>query len=205
VLFYEIAIGIISSKRHVRFASKGSFRKHVSNDMQSRGETVPPVIENKTPDRDPEAVESMDVGCPEQGKQHDELLERMRADGTIRFQLDDAVYLQDTKFSNHMWVRSLPWRLMVMPRPGQGPRKSLGVFMQCCVQEISAEIPTGWSCLAVVTFKAFNHLEGKEDRIKKVDHTFDAKENDWGFPSFLTWEVLCVDFCCDGIELWSVL
>jgi hypothetical protein len=60
--------------------------------------------------------------------------------------------------------------------------------MQCCVQEISAEIPTGWSCLAVVTFKAFNHLEGKEDRIKKVDHTFDAKENDWGFPSFLTWE-----------------
>jgi hypothetical protein len=33
-------------------------------------------------------------------------------------------------------------RLMVMPRPGQGPRKSLGVFMQCCVQEISAEIPT---------------------------------------------------------------
>jgi hypothetical protein len=68
VLFYEIAIGIISSKRHVRFASKGSFRKHVSNDMQSRGETVPPVIENKTPDRDPEAVESMDVGCPEQGK-----------------------------------------------------------------------------------------------------------------------------------------
>ena len=33
-------------------------------------------------------------------------------------------------------------RLMVMPRSCQGPRKSLGVFMQCCVQEINAEIPT---------------------------------------------------------------
>ena len=43
------------------------------------------------------------------GKEHDELLERMRADGSIRFRLDDATYLQDTKYSNHIWVRSLPW------------------------------------------------------------------------------------------------
>ena len=28
-----------------------------------------------------------------------------------------------------------------MPRPSQSPRKSLGVFMQCCVQEINADVP----------------------------------------------------------------
>ena len=79
--------------------------------------------------------------------------------------------------------------------------------------------------MAVATFKAFNHLEGKEDRVKsvflvvifqdvqlnvimhfeciEVDHTYDAKENDWGFPSFLSWEVICVGSYCDGIEMWS--
>ncbi|XP_062508101.1 ubiquitin carboxyl-terminal hydrolase 7-like isoform X2 [Corticium candelabrum] len=145
---------------------------------------------NNTGESDKESVttESMEVSYPEQGPDHDELLERMKAGGSVKFQLDDAAFLQDTKYSSHIWVRSLPWRLMVMPRPSQSPRKSLGVFMQCCVQEINADVPVGWSCLAIVTFKAYNHLEGKEYREKKVDHTYDAKENDWGFPSFLSWD-----------------
>ena len=68
LLLYEVAIGVISSKRHVRFVSKGSPRKRVSNEMQRTDDTEPSVDQSTTPDRDPEAVESMDVGCPEQGK-----------------------------------------------------------------------------------------------------------------------------------------
>lgn len=47
----------------------------------------------------------------------------------------------------------------------------------------------GWSCAGSATLKILAQKEGKEDHARKISHVFHAKENDWGFAQFMTFEV----------------
>jgi ubiquitin carboxyl-terminal hydrolase 7 len=47
----------------------------------------------------------------------------------------------------------------------------------------------GWSCAGSATLKILAQKEGIEDHARKISHVFHAKENDWGFAQFMSFEV----------------
>jgi len=47
-----------------------------------------------------------------------------------------------------------------------------------------------WNCSGNATLKILAQKPGKEDHVRKISHVFHAKENDWGFAQFMTFEVI---------------
>ena len=46
-----------------------------------------------------------------------------------------------------------------------------------------------WTCTGSATLKVIPFDEsGGEQQVRKISHSFHAKENDWGYSQFLTWE-----------------
>ncbi|KAL3236907.1 hypothetical protein MRX96_022160 [Rhipicephalus microplus] len=76
---------------------------------------------------------------------------------------------------------------MVMPRTNTGndrqPTKSLGFFLQCNGESESST----WSCNANAELRLISQKEGVENFVRKIQHLFYGKENDWGFSHFMTW------------------
>ncbi|XP_031567900.1 ubiquitin carboxyl-terminal hydrolase 7-like [Actinia tenebrosa] len=111
-----------------------------------------------------------------------------RAEGTITLTVPHFSKMDKPELSDPIYVRNLPWRIMLMPRTsshGQERVKSLGFFLQC-----DPKLETvSWSCQASAKLTLKNHHEDKEDFSRKISHLFYAKENDWGFSHFLTWAV----------------
>ncbi|KAJ8665651.1 hypothetical protein QAD02_007313 [Eretmocerus hayati] len=71
--------------------------------------------------------------------------------------------MKDSQLSPPCFVRNLPWKIMVMPRPSQAqerqqPQKSLGFFLQCNGESDSSS----WSCYAVAELRLLPHKEGQE-------------------------------------------
>ncbi|EDO34745.1 predicted protein [Nematostella vectensis] len=109
-----------------------------------------------------------------------------RPEGTIRFTLPNFSKMDKTILSDPIYVRNLPWRIMLMPRyssHGHERVKSLGFFLQC-----NPETETlSWSCQASARLTLVSQKEGVEDFSRKISHLFFAKENDWGFSHFVAW------------------
>ena len=95
----------------------------------------------------------------------------------------------NTSSSEPEMIRGLPWRILVMPRQGRdGKLASLGFFLQCNYDSTS----TSWNCSGSATLRVIPCDESKIQRPfeqeRKISHSFHAKENDWGYSHFLTWE-----------------
>ncbi|XP_076047681.1 ubiquitin-specific protease 7 isoform X2 [Oratosquilla oratoria] len=125
--------------------------------------------------------------------QHDTEMEDddARSESTFTFKVHNFSKLKDTVLSNPCYVRNLPWKIMVMPRTNQSqdrqPQRSLGFFLQCNGESESAS----WSCNAVAELRLLSVREGQEPFLRKIQHLFYSKENDWGFSHFMAWnEVL---------------
>ncbi|KAH7944205.1 hypothetical protein HPB52_017147 [Rhipicephalus sanguineus] len=84
-------------------------------------------------------------------------------------------------------ARSEATKIMVMPRTNTGndrqPTKSLGFFLQCNGESESST----WSCNATAELRLISQKEGVENFVRKIQHLFYGKENDWGFSHFMTW------------------
>lgn len=50
-------------------------------------------------------------------------------------------------------------------------------------------LDANWSCAGSATLRIVSQKEGKEDHVRRISHIFHAKENDWGFAQFLTFDV----------------
>ncbi|KXJ26613.1 Ubiquitin carboxyl-terminal hydrolase 7 [Exaiptasia diaphana] len=109
-----------------------------------------------------------------------------RAEGFITFTVQQFSKLDKHTLSEPIYVRNLPWRIMLMPRTSSHAHervKSLGFFLQC-----DPKLDTlSWSCQASAKLTLKNHLDEKEDFSRKISHLFYAKENDWGFSHFVAW------------------
>lgn len=82
-------------------------------------------------------------------------------------------------------IRGLPWKILVMPRQTrEGNLSSLGFFLQC---NADCDSPT-WTCAGTATLRVIPHSDDVEQINRKISHTFHAKENDWGFSHFLSWD-----------------
>ena len=96
--------------------------------------------------------------------------------------------MRETVMSEPTYVRNLPWKIMAMPRNNQQQHdrvstKSLGFFLQCNGDSEAAT----WSCNATAELRMIPQREGFEPLVRKINHVFYAKENDWGFSHFQAW------------------
>ena len=95
-----------------------------------------------------------------------------------------------TSASEPHFIRGLPWKILVMPRPNrEGQTVSVGFFLQCNSDSDSIT----WSCSATAHLRILAHDPDNEniDQEKcsrRISHIFHSKEDDWGFSHFLSWE-----------------
>ncbi|CAK8680531.1 unnamed protein product [Clavelina lepadiformis] len=108
-----------------------------------------------------------------------------KSEATFSFTVDNIHKLSESVTSTPTYVRGLPWRILVMPRPGHDrtSMKSLGYFLQCNAENES----NAWSCHGSAELRILPAKEEVPMLEKKIDHLFYCKENDWGFSQFLSW------------------
>ncbi|XP_053388715.1 ubiquitin carboxyl-terminal hydrolase 7-like [Mercenaria mercenaria] len=113
-----------------------------------------------------------------------------KAEATFSFTVENISKLKDSVLSPKCMVRNLPWKIMAMQRVSHNAdkynQKSLGFFLQCNAESDS----TSWSCNAAAELRIINQKKEGEDFVRKIQHLFYSKENDWGYSNFLPWNEL---------------
>ncbi|CAK5015876.1 unnamed protein product [Meloidogyne enterolobii] len=95
-----------------------------------------------------------------------------------------------SRLSDPVYIRGLPWKILAIPQemfshPAEGRQQTcLGYFLQCN----HGDADPSWSCSAKATLKILTQKPGKENYVRKLTHVFSAKELNWGFPQFMTFE-----------------
>ncbi|XP_065066038.1 ubiquitin carboxyl-terminal hydrolase 7-like [Rhopilema esculentum] len=111
-----------------------------------------------------------------------------RAEGQLRFEVQNFSKIKDTVYSDPVMIRNLQWRIMVMPRfstvQSGEKMKSLGIFLQCTPEGEGSS----WSCHASAKITVINQKNQEESFTRKITHLFFQKENDWGYSNFLQWQ-----------------
>ena len=60
-------------------------------------------------------------------------------------------------------------------------------FLQCNGESEASS----WSCQAQAELRVINQKNPQENFVRKIGHLFYAKENDWGFSHYLSWNDVC--------------
>ena len=50
---------------------------------------------------------------------------------------------------------------------------------------------SSWSCQAQAELRVINEKNPQDNFVRKISHLFYAKENDWGFSHYLSWNEVC--------------
>ncbi|EOY19339.1 hypothetical protein QUC31_006156 [Theobroma cacao] len=83
-------------------------------------------------------------------------------------------------YSDIFHVGGNKWRLLVFPKGNKVDHISIYVDAAD-----SATLPPGWSRYAQFRLSVINQTDPKTSITKVTNHEFNAKENDWGFTSFM--------------------
>lgn len=79
-------------------------------------------------------------------------------------------------------VRNLPWKILAMSKNINNREYVLGFFLQCNADSES----TRWSVCATAELRLLHISDPEKNLVKKIQHLFYLKENDWGFSPFTT-------------------
>lgn len=113
--------------------------------------------------------------------------EETRAEATFKYTVENFSKLKESVLSPPCFVRNLPWKIMVMPRIALGndrsENRSLGFFLQCNGESDSSS----WSCKAMAELRLLSSKQDQDPFVRKINHLFYSKENDWGFSHFISW------------------
>uniref|UniRef100_F1KR00 Ubiquitin carboxyl-terminal hydrolase 7 n=1 Tax=Ascaris suum TaxID=6253 RepID=F1KR00_ASCSU len=97
------------------------------------------------------------------------------------------------RLSRPVYVRGLPWRILAMPREQtrvnmdrRTTARAFGFFLQCNGEAEAIS----WSCTASAVLIVLSQKFGIENHVRRINHTFYQKENDWGYSQFLPCETL---------------
>lgn len=109
-----------------------------------------------------------------------------RAECTFQLVIDDFQKFKDNKESRlspqPCIVRNLPWKILAMSKQANNREFALGFFLQCNAESES----TRWSVCAVAELRLIHQTDPEKNFVKKIQHLFYLKENDWGFSPFIT-------------------
>ncbi|KAL4200399.1 hypothetical protein AMTRI_Chr03g56300 [Amborella trichopoda] len=83
-------------------------------------------------------------------------------------------------YSDIFIVGGCKWQLIIYPKGNNV--KYLSVYLNV---PDAASLPNGWSRYADFCFCIINQTNGKDTKIKDVEHVFNAQETSWGFRSFI--------------------
>ncbi|XP_073827847.1 ubiquitin-specific protease 7 [Musca autumnalis] len=114
----------------------------------------------------------------EDGPKEDEF----RSEATFSFVVKNIAQQKTQILSPPVYVRMLPWKIMVIPND-----RALGFFLQCNGENESSS----WSCNAIAELRLKSHKPGAKPFTRmRIKHLFFAKENDYGYSNFITWQEL---------------
>nr|CAD2194050.1 unnamed protein product [Meloidogyne enterolobii] len=91
------------------------------------------------------------------------------------------------RLSDPVYIRGLPWKILAIPKMEHGSestQKWLGYYLECNADNKDPS----WNCSGNVTLKLLSQKPGKEDYVREFSHVFNAKEDDWGYKQFMTFE-----------------
>ncbi|XP_067928164.1 ubiquitin carboxyl-terminal hydrolase 7-like isoform X2 [Watersipora subatra] len=111
-----------------------------------------------------------------------------RSEATFQYQIHNVSRMKDQMLSPATPVRNLPWKILAMQRTAQTPErvsaKTLGFFLQCNAESDSLS----WSCNASAELRMLKQVPADGDSepfVRRIQHLFFHKENDWGFSNFM--------------------
>ncbi|XP_078613587.1 uncharacterized protein LOC144883162 [Branchiostoma floridae x Branchiostoma japonicum] len=111
-------------------------------------------------------------------------------EATFRFAVKKFSKITTSKFSPAVFIRNLPWKIMVGPEENPDSQesncKTLGVYLQCDADSVSV-----WSCRASAELRLIPQKEGVETLKMKLDYVFYGESDNWGFPDFMPWDEVC--------------
>ncbi|KRY29191.1 putative aspartate aminotransferase, cytoplasmic [Trichinella spiralis] len=114
--------------------------------------------------------------------------ENVVAEGLLRLMIHNFRHMTDTVRGPAKIINGVPWKIMVMPRQHvvakKGTQKCLGFFLQCCPDSYAEY---SWSCQAAAELKIKALKSHASDFVRKTNHNYSVKENDWGYSCFMTW------------------
>ncbi len=116
----------------------------------------------------------------------DGISDESRAEATFQLVIEDFSKFKEGKESRlsaqPCIVRNLPWKILAMSKQTNNREFSLGFFLQCNAESDS----TRWSVCAVAELRLLHNTDPEKNFVKKIQHLFYLKENDWGFSPFIT-------------------
>ncbi|XP_064406140.1 ubiquitin carboxyl-terminal hydrolase 7-like [Halichondria panicea] len=108
-----------------------------------------------------------------------------QSEGTLVMTISNINKLSDQSFSEPVFIRNLPWRLMVMPREvnQDGEKvKCLGIFVQCNPKSPES---MSWNVTARAKITIVNWKDPENNHSREIHHCFCARENDWGYSNLM--------------------
>lgn len=109
--------------------------------------------------------------------------DQARSEKEFTFKIENFSKMSQQHLSPPHYIRSLPWKIMAVPRI-QDSVRYLGFFLQCNAENES----TNWTCHASAELRILPQKPIGEPFSRKINHLFHSKENDWGFSHFMAWE-----------------
>ena len=117
---------------------------------------------------------------------NESLEDESRAEATFQLVVEDFTKFKEMKESRLSGqaciVRNLPWKILAMSKQTNNREFALGFFLQCNAESES----TRWSVCAAAELRLLHQTDPEKSFVKKIQHLFYLKENDWGFSPFIT-------------------
>ena len=109
-----------------------------------------------------------------------------RAEATFQLVVEDFTKFKEMKESRLSGqaciLRNLPWKILAKSKQTNNLEFALGFFLQCNAESES----TRWSVCAAAELRLLHQTDPEKSFVKKIQHLFYLKENDWGFSPFIT-------------------
>eukprot|EP00898_Chlorokybus_atmophyticus_P001501 jgi/Chlat1/2351/Chrsp17S02617 len=100
---------------------------------------------------------------------------------TFTWTVENVSKIREKKhYSEAFTVGGFKWKILIFPRGNNA--ESLSLYLDVAD---SAMQPPGWSRSASFTLAVVNQFDAKMTVRKDTQHTFNARESDWGFTQFL--------------------
>ncbi len=109
-----------------------------------------------------------------------------RAEATFQLVIEDFSKfkeMKEQKVSHHACiVRNLPWTILAKSEQKDKCEFGLGFYLYCNTESKS----TNWSVNAVAELRLVHQTDHQKNVIRKIEHLFCLRENNWGFSQFIT-------------------